>query len=298
MFMCFFGFSLSAIMQERKNREFRGIDCIKHSSGTPKMNKLKIPPKPKCPRPFRRDQDGAAKSTATNSDSEDEIVYTEFDDEELEYVLGNEKERTKLEESMIYIDAKILWPEKSQGEKQRILLRSLSKDEYTDACIWGRKRKIWKQSVRKIFQDLFGQISVKKCAKSNVSKIISRKGKATPCPKRMYKKVDTPLQRPSPENENKDIKAAKCKDSEPEVDYPDSIKKDSCCLMACGRRIFIMKGSIVDIGVDAIVNTTNKDLSFQSGMAVTIRERGIYNLYTQKPHYVTSEAIHFELRIM
>jgi hypothetical protein len=153
---------------------------------------------------------------------------------------------------------------------------------------------MWKRNALKIFQDLFGQVKVSRnrCAKPNLSKIMSRKDNSSPSHKdclygRRFKKVYTPTRSFCP-NENQDedtgsrSSTESCQkqeedketESEPEIVKSKDTEKIAECLMACGRRIFIMKGSLVDIEAEAVVNTTNKCLPFETGISKTIRDKG------------------------
>ncbi|XP_053391531.1 macro domain-containing protein LIC_13295-like [Mercenaria mercenaria] len=61
---------------------------------------------------------------------------------------------------------------------------------------------------------------------------------------------------------------------EPDVFSSEEMQRYTICKMTCGRRISVMKGSLVDLRVDVMVNTTDKALSLTTGLAETISEKG------------------------
>ncbi|XP_053391532.1 uncharacterized protein LOC128554299 [Mercenaria mercenaria] len=63
-------------------------------------------------------------------------------------------------------------------------------------------------------------------------------------------------------------------ESEPEVYNLKKMQRYAICEMACGRRITVMKGSLVDLRVDVMVNTTDGAVSLTSGLAKAISEKG------------------------
>ncbi|XP_053391528.1 uncharacterized protein LOC128554295 isoform X2 [Mercenaria mercenaria] len=63
-------------------------------------------------------------------------------------------------------------------------------------------------------------------------------------------------------------------ESEPDVFSSEEMQRYAICKMTCGRRISVMKGSLVDLRVDVMVNTTDKALSLTTGLAETISEKG------------------------
>ncbi|XP_045195032.2 uncharacterized protein LOC123550671 [Mercenaria mercenaria] len=81
-------------------------------------------------------------------------------------------------------------------------------------------------------------------------------------------------------------------ESEPEVYNSKEMQKYAVCEMTCGRRISVMKGSLVDLRVDVMVNTTNKALSLTTGLAETISEKGGEKIRTAcKKYFQTHGSI-------
>lgn len=201
------------------------------------------------------------KNFETSEHTDEFIEVADVSDIKIAHLTENDCEREKFDKYMAKRDAKVIWPDKRRG-KSKILLKSITK-ENTDHRMWNIcKRNTWRRNVKEGIKQYFQQTS--ECTvQSNVSKIIS--GKNTLCTQKIRHKELCSHIHNLKIHKKQELVTENCK---------EPVQKWAECRMPCGRFIFIVRGSLVDIEVDVMVNTTDRHLSLSTGLAETISDRG------------------------